>query len=132
MRPRQVVTRILLPGLVLWAILWACNTPSIPMPPPGPESFTFDQHSEGLYTLSVDPNTLIPSSSQITVKNLANGTFVGGPVNPDGSFSSPPFYGDLGDIIQFSFVTPGDEGGMTCLILGNLGDVPVEDPRCGQ
>ena len=133
MRPKQVITKILLPGLVLTLILWACNTPSIPMPPPSPESFTFIQATEpDHFILEIDPNDRIPAGASITVHNLDTGLFVGGPAASDGSFRSLPFAGELGDIIQVSFITTSEEGGVTCLVLGNIDGDPEEDPRCGS
>ncbi|MFH2009635.1 MAG: hypothetical protein ABI333_23785 [bacterium] len=131
MRPRQFIGRILVPGLVLWAILWACNTPSIPMPPPGPDSFLFEQNQDGLWTLTIKPNVYIPANAEVTVKNLENGLFVGGPAESNGSFLSQPFFGNIGDVIQIWFITPQEEGGVTCLIL-DTNDPPTEDPRCGS
>lgn len=130
--PRQALTRIILPGLFLWAVLWACNTPSIPMPPPGPDSFSFEQTTAGLVVLHISANDRIPPGATVTVKNLKNGLFVGGPAGFDGSFDSQPFLGDIGDVAQISFVEEATgDGGVTCLVIGNFDGVPVEDPRCG-
>ena len=79
MKARQVITRILLPGLALWAILWACNTPSIPMPPPGPEFVTFIQSDlEDHYILEIDPNPLIQPGAEVTIKADLSGTDIDG------------------------------------------------------
>ena len=129
MRPKQFIGRILIPGLVLWAILWACNTPSIPMPPPGPEAFLFEEHPDGLWTLTIDENIYIPGGAEVTVKNLENGLFVGGPATVDGSFVSQPFFGNVGDIIQIWFVTAYDKGGVTCYVL-DTNYPPTARPRC--
>ena len=133
MRPKQVITKILLPGLGLLLILWACNTPSIPMPPPSPESFTFIQSAQtGYYELEISANQYIPEGAEVMVKNLDTGLFVGGPAGAGGAYHSMPFAAELDDIIQVSFVTDSGEGGVTCLVLGNIDGTPDEDPRCGD
>jgi hypothetical protein len=131
MKARQVITRILLPGLALWAILWACNTPSIPMPPPGSEIVSFIQSDlEDHYIFVIDPNPLIQPGAEVTIKNRDENLWVGGIAEPDGSFESQPFFGHIGDMIQLTFTKNG-QGGMTCFIL-ELGPNPTEDPRCGN
>jgi hypothetical protein len=130
MKARQVITRVLLPGLALWAILWACNTPSIPMPPPGGEIVSFIQEDPDHFRFQVDANQYIQPGAEVTVKNLDRSVWVGGIAETDGSFLSEPFAGAPGEIIQLSFIKDGD-GGATCFIL-SVGQDPVEDPRCGN
>jgi len=130
MKARQVILRILLPGLFLWAVLWACNTPSIPMPPPGSEIVSFVQEDPEHYSFLIDPNVYIPPGAEVTIKNRTLNIWVGGLAGVDGSFQSEPFAGTLGDMVQLSF-SLGDEGGSTCFIL-SVGTNPVEDPRCGM
>lgn len=131
MKARQFVVRILLPGLALWAILWACNTPSIPMPPPGPEIVSFVQEDDTHWTFVIDPNQYIPPGAEVTVHNRTLSIWVGGLAGPQGEFTSSPFAGSPGDIIQLTFVTDGGEGGTTCFIL-QAGQNPPEDPLCGN
>ncbi len=130
MKARQIITRILLPGLALWAVLWACNTPSIPMPPPGPEIVSFVQQDENHFVFEIEPNQLIPAGAEVTVRNLDLNIWVGGLANGDGSFRSEPFEGAPGDMILLSFEKNGD-GGVTCFEL-RVGSNPPEDPRCGN
>ncbi len=130
MKARQVITRVLLPGLFLWAILWACNTPSIPMPPPGGEIVSFIQEDPDHYRLEIGANIYIQPYAEVTVKNINESVWVGGLADEFGGFLSEPFAGTPGDIIQLSFVKDG-EGGSTCFILA-VGQDPIEDPRCGN
>jgi hypothetical protein len=132
MKARQIITRILLPGLALWLILYACNTPSIPMPPPGPEFVTFVEAEEpDYYKFILDSNQFVPPGADVTVMNRTEYLWVGGAAEADGSFESQPFFGHIGDMIQLIF-TKGDEGGTTCYILSLEPDPVVEDPRCGS
>jgi hypothetical protein len=131
MTARQWVTRILAPGLLLWIILWACNTPSFPLPPPTPEALSFEQVGTGMVVLHIDPNDRIPPSAVVTVKNIDTQQFVGGPADADGSFDSPPFAGSDGDQIQLSFASDDGQGGSLCVILGNYGAEPMET-RCEE
>lgn len=131
MKARKFITRILLPGLALWAILWACNTPSIPMPPPGSEIVSFVQATEeDHYIFTIELNIYIQPGAEVTIKNLDKSVWVGGLAESDGSFVSQPLFGHIGDMIQLTFSLNG-EGGTTCFIL-SLDPHPVEDPRCGN
>lgn len=130
MKARQVILRILLPGIALWAVLWACNTPSIPNPPPGSEVITFLQEEENYWRFFMDSNEYIDPGTPITIENKTRQTWVGGLVTPDGTFLSMPFYGELDDIIQMTF-GDSDNGGSMCYILAS-GNSPAEDPRCGN
>jgi hypothetical protein len=130
MKARQFIVRILLPGLALWAILWACNTPSIPMPPPGPEIVSFIQEDDTHWRFEIEANQYIQPGAEVTVKNLDKNIWVGGLAGADGSFLSEPFAGDLGDVVQLTFVKNG-EGGTTCFVL-QAGQNPPEDPLCGN
>ncbi len=130
MKARLFITRILLPGLALWAVLWACNTPSIPMPPPGGEIVSFIQEDEDHWTFEIEPNDYIQPGAEVTIKNRTLNIWVGGLAGTDGSFQSEPFQGSPGDIIQLTFVK-NDEGGTTCFVL-QAGSDPPEDPRCGN
>lgn len=130
---KQLLTRILLPGLGLLLILWACNAPSFPLPPPGPEAMHFEQTAQGLVILRADPNSNIPAEAQIMVWNLDLRVGAGCYAAPDGSFECGPFYGDVGDIVRMTFTDPEDEkrGGSMCYVL-DFADPVVEEPRCGQ
>jgi len=131
MKARQVITRILVPGLALWAILWACNTPSIPMPPPGSEIVSFiEAEPDDHYIFIIEQNILIQPGAEVTVKNLTENLWVGGLADELGSFTSQPFFGHIGDMIQVTFNLDG-EGGTTCFVL-SLDPHPVEAPRCGN
>lgn len=132
MSKRKIITRLVLPGLVVWAVLWACNGPSFPLPPPGPDAMQFDQVDQELVSLTIDPNPQIPGTAVITLKNFRTGQFVGGPANADGSWLSPPLGAIQGDLVQLSFRTPEDEGGVICLVVGTFGQHGPEDRRCEE
>jgi len=131
---RKALTRILLPGLVLLIILWACNAPSFPLPPPQPEAFVFEQTGQAQVVLTIEQNDRIMPNARVTVENLKLNVWVGGLAGPNGEFTSMPFTAEDGDIVQVSFEDPDNEdrGGSTCLIVGNYGGVPAADPRCGD
>lgn len=128
MKARQLITKILLPGLALTVILWACNTPSIPMPPPGSELVSFIQEDPEHYSMDILANQYIQPGAEVTVKNLNLSIWVGGLAGPNGEFRSEPFAGTPGDKIQLKFTKNG-EGGTTCFVLA-VGADPLEDPLC--
>lgn len=130
---KQLLTRILLPGLGLLVILWACNAPSFPLPPPGPESMHFEQQSAGLVTFSADPNPSIPSGAEVIVWNLDLRVGAGCYAEADGSFECGPFYGEEGDLVRMTFSDVQDEkgGGSMCYLISFVDPVP-EAPRCGE
>jgi hypothetical protein len=133
MTPRQLVGRVLLPGVVLLLVLWACNAPSFPLPPPGPENFAFEQQQQGVTVLRLAPNDRVGAGFRVEVFNLDRRQGVFGYAEVDGSFESLPFYATEGEIIQFSFHDPDEEGrgGSTCLVV-SFDATPVTDPRCGD
>lgn len=130
---KQLVTRILLPGLGLLVILWACNAPSFPLPPPGPESMAFEQQGTGLISLSADPNPYIPPSAEIVVMNMDLRVGVICYAATDGSFDCGPLYGDAGHLVKMTFTDPVNEkrGGSMCYVV-SFGGPPAEDSRCGE
>ena len=76
----------------------------------------------GVY-LVIEPNDVIPPGAEIGVKVTSLGVWIGGLADVDGSFTSQPFRGLVGEAVQVS-VGSGDERWGVCVIVGNFGRQP--------
>jgi hypothetical protein len=119
------------------ALLWACNAPFIPVPPPG-ASFTsqlVDDGAGGQKTMWVTHG--LPSENAadayfyIVNDRLQAGVIV--VARPDGTYDSPPFDGMMDDRIRISYQSPIGENysDSICLLLTTEVDpVTGSAPRC--
>jgi hypothetical protein len=125
MSRRRLITRCLagtaLGGLLLF--LGACNTPFIPIPPPGDPSFrpiaTVDamggQHT--VWETSGGANAPM-AGAEVYVFNRALGEGVIARANADGSYVTAPLEGRLGDPIELTYETPkGERSIAICRVL---------------
>jgi hypothetical protein len=105
------------------SLLWACNAPFIPVPPPGQVSFSSELVSDGMggmKTLWVGRGPANPSASLarfflFDVQRQA-GVIAAG--QNDGSYVSPPFEGTVKDHVEISFETPdGNLSATACVVL---------------
>jgi len=118
-RTRLLKLATLLSALV---VLWSCNAPFIPVPPPG-ATFTsqlVDDGAGGQKTVWVTHG--LPSANAAFavyyVFNERLGTGVIATAGMDGTFTGMPMDGVLNDHIQLSYRTPaGDYSDSTCLLL---------------
>jgi hypothetical protein len=104
-------------------LLWACNAPFIPVPPPG-ASFTsqlVDDGAGGQKTIWVTHG--LPSENAanawfyIVNDRLQTGVIV--VARPDGTYDSPPFDGATGDHVRISYQSPSGDSysDSICLLL---------------
>jgi hypothetical protein len=116
------------------ALLWACNAPYIPVPPPG-ASFTtqlVDDGAGGQKTVWITHG--LPSGNaalaRFYVFNEMTGNGVITTAAIDGTYTAPPIDGTMGDHIQISYQAPGgDYSDSTCLLL-TTELVGSSAPRC--
>jgi len=108
--------RIILGAALALAICAACNTPSVPLPPPLVETMRFTTAgTAGTVTLS-SPAEPQFGSVRFSIFNVSQGLGVIFISNPDGSFTSPAFPGNDGDYIDISYDL-NDESADRCTTL---------------
>jgi hypothetical protein len=116
------------------ALCWACNAPFIPIPPPQ-QTVSFSQAlvsdgDAGQRTVWTAHGPPFPEAAlarfYIFDTNRAAGVIA--EAAADGSYTSPPMEGTLGDRVEISFETPGGATSSdTCFQLTE--DVPSA-PKC--
>jgi hypothetical protein len=122
--------------LCAFTVLWACNAPFIPVPPPG-ATFTselVDDGAGGQKTVWITHG--LPSSNAafayfyVINDNLVPRAGIIAVAGADGSFTGMPLDGTMGDHIRISYQTPaGDQSDSICLLL-TTDVVGVSAPRC--
>lgn len=131
-RLRLRIARLAL-ALAAVATVWACNAPSIPVPPPGMKaSFTSELVPDGAggqktVWLAHGPANMDAVFARFYVFDTNRGQGVIGLAGGDGSFDTQPFDGDEGDRVEISYETPaGGHSERVCfqLVLG------AEAPNC--
>jgi hypothetical protein len=108
--------------LVAFTVVFACNAPFIPVPPPG-ASFTsmlVDDGAGGQKTVWVTHG--LPSSqaslARYYVFNETLGAGIIATAGIDGTFTGTPMDGAMNDRIQLYYMTPGgDYSDSICLLL---------------
>ena len=121
--------------LGLFTVLWACNAPFIPVPPPG-ASFTsalVDDGAGGQKTVWIAHG--LPSSNAanayFTIFNEQTQDGVITVADPDGSYTSPSFDGKLNDHVKVAYKTPsGDQSDSICLLLTTDVSAAGSAPAC--
>ena len=120
-----------------FTVLWACNAPFIPVPPPGASfsSALVDDGAGGQKTVWITHG--LPSTNaafarySVFNQNTGKGTLT--TADADGSFTSAPMDGAQNDHIQVYYETPnGDYSESICLLLttdvGAGGSAPACPP----
>ncbi len=116
-------------------LVWACNAPFIPVPPPG-ASFTSALVDDGMGGQKTEWTTHgLPSSNAANARfsifndNTRTGVILD--ANPDGTYDSPPFDGAANDHVRISYRTPdGDQSDSICLLLTTDVTAAGSAPRC--
>jgi hypothetical protein len=113
------------------SLIWACNAPFIPVPPPGQVSFMSSLVSDGqggmktvwIGTGPMNNKAILARFFLFDVQRNA-GVIAAG--KTDGSYVSPPFDGTMGDHVEISFETSdGDLSGTACVVLQPGGLAPA-------
>ena len=118
------------------AVLWACNAPSIPVPPPNlAVAFTAHEVPDGdagtKTAWVVTQSNPIPAIAlaRFYLFDLDRGMGIIQLANADGTFVSAPMDGDAGDRISISYETSdGDLSASICLLLAE-GPTPARCPE---
>jgi hypothetical protein len=105
-------------------LLWACNAPFIPVPPPG-ASFTsqlVDDGAGGQKTVWITHG--LPSSNAafayyyVINESLVPRAGIIAEAGADGTFTGMPLEGTMGDHIRMAYETPdGNQSDSICLLL---------------
>ncbi|HEY5449066.1 MAG TPA: hypothetical protein VIQ54_09960 [Polyangia bacterium] len=121
--------------LGLFTVLWACNAPFIPVPPPG-ATFTsalVDDGAGGQKTVWVAHG--LPSTNaafayfSIFNERTQNGVIT--VAGADGSYTAPAFDGMLNDHVRVGYETPsGDQSDSICLLLTTDVSADGSAPAC--
>jgi hypothetical protein len=88
-------------------VLWACNAPSFPVPPPNP---TFSQASATSWITS-GPAFAPASNARYSIVNESGAQPAGVilTADPDGSYTAPAIAGNVDDHIVIYYETPGGD-----------------------
>ena len=111
---------------VVAAVLLACNTPTIPIPPLGAP--TFQSPAQEVWIAS---GTGAPAAAEIVLINRATGDGVVTRVDQAGAWMTAPFGGAGGDIVELFYrTTTGDVSPSVCSMLatGTPGTVTCPSP----
>jgi hypothetical protein len=99
-------------------VVCACNTPSVPLPPPDLPALGFaDSGQPGLVVLRGKADSQ-HASVRFYVFDSTRGDGVITPAMADGSFTTEPFQGADGDAVQIYYDLPsGDRSQVVCVTL---------------
>ena len=101
--------------LMALALALACNTPSVPLPPPLIGALSFAQPAPGQAILTGRP-TSGHASARFYVYNHTRAVGVIFTAAPDGSFMSPPFPAMTNDTAEIYYDTPiGERSQSACV-----------------
>ncbi|HZS37535.1 MAG TPA: hypothetical protein VFF06_11950 [Polyangia bacterium] len=106
-------------GLAVTALaaVAACNTPSVPLPPPDLPSLGFISAGVNLVSAQGKPSTE-HSGVRFYVYNISRGDGVITTAAADGSFTTSPFAGSDGDTVQLYYdTTSADRSQDVCVAL---------------
>ena len=116
------------------SILWACNAPFIPVPPPGETSFSSELVSDGMggqktVWIARGGANNQAALARYFIFDVNRGAGVIAAAMADGSFEAPPMDGTMGDHVQVFYETPqGDDSPEICLLLMDGPKAPVCPP----
>lgn len=103
MRLRKLTAALLLGGL-----FGACNTPSIPLPPPDLMSLSFESKTPGHVDLVGTPSSRHQNVRFVIFdENTKPAAGVIVQTNADGSFVSPELAGNVGDTVELYYEVGG-------------------------
>jgi hypothetical protein len=114
-------------ALGLASIVWACNAPFIPVPPPGQTAtFTSELVSDGMGGQKTAWTAHGPALDDVAfakvfVFNTGRGAGVITLAGADGSYTAPPFDGTEGDRVEIVYERPNGSRGVPACYLLQLG-----------
>jgi hypothetical protein len=118
-----------------FTVLWACNAPFIPVPPPGAffKSQLVDDGAGSQKTVWITHG--LPSANaanaSFTIVNLTTQDGVITMADPDGSYTAPALDGVEGAHIRIAYTTPsGDQSDSICLLLTTDVSAAGSAPAC--
>ena len=85
----------------------ACNTPSVPLPPPALDSISFQPGTASDTVFMQGQADSRFANSRFYVLNLTRNQGVITDAAPDGSFTTDPFPGATGDTVEIYYDVPG-------------------------
>jgi len=92
--------------LVLSITAGACNTPSVPLPPPLLQALSFQEGPQAGQVVITGTPELRHADARFYVYNQSMGDGVIVTAAHDGSFSAGPFGGNAGDLVQLYYDSP--------------------------
>jgi hypothetical protein len=108
-------------GLSVLMMIWSCNAPFIPVPPPAQAGFAAMQVPDGNggeKTVWITSGLVAVNASKVFVFNQALGSGVITRPNADGSYQAPPLDGTRGDRISIYYEDhAGEQSPTACLLL---------------
>jgi hypothetical protein len=113
----------------LWAVIWACNAPFIPVPPPGQTSFSTEMAPDGMggektVWIAQGGPLADAASAKFFLYDDNLGAGVISLANPDGSYRAPPMDGNVGDRILIYYQKPNGDLSQTSCRLLMVGQAP--------
>jgi hypothetical protein len=128
---RRIARLALTLGVV--SLVWACNAPFIPVPPPGMVTFTAQLVSDGangqktVWVAAGGPNDKA-ALSRFFIYDLERQGGVITTADNTGAFTAPPMDGTRGDRVQIYYQNPkGDYSQQSCRLLI---EGPTDAPPC--
>jgi hypothetical protein len=113
-------------------LLWACNAPFIPVPPPGASFSSQDDGAGGTEWVAHGLASQNAANAYFYIVNdrLQTGVIV--VAGPDGRYDSPAFDGMMGDRVRISYQSPSGDNysDSICLLLTAEVDAAGSAPRC--
>ena len=120
-------------GLATLALIWACNAPFIPVPPPAQAGFASALVSDGaggqktVWTATGNAGSQA-ALDHVFVINQATGNGVVTRADATGAYTSPAFDGTRGDHVDIYYEdSDGARSATACLILQE----GAQAPQCG-
>jgi hypothetical protein len=126
---RRPFIRLGIAAALLGAVL-ACNTPSVPLPPPDLPALSFQSAQmtpAGLVVLQGKPSTR-HADARFYVYDLGQGDGVITSAAHDGSFTTSPFSGADGDLVQIYFDSPEGERSQNACVQLHVGAALLSIP----
>jgi hypothetical protein len=131
-RLRTRIARLTL-ALTGCAVVWSCNAPFIPVPPPGQtttfssELVTDGQGGQKTVWVAHGPAYMAASFARVNVFDSTRSAGVITVAMSDGSYTSQPFDGTMGDRVEISFYEP-QSGMVTAGVCFQLTEQTVTTP----